>query len=70
MEKISIYTEYIKLDALLKFASAVGTGGEAKQAVADGLVRVNGEICTQRGRKLRGGDRVDFGGLSFLVTQA
>ncbi len=70
MERIAITTEYIKLEALLKYAAAVGSGGEAKQVIADGMVRVNGEGCTQRGRKLRAGDRVDLAGLSFLVEQA
>lgn len=70
MEQIEIKTEYIKLDALLKFAAAVGTGGEAKQVIADGLVKVNGETCTQRGKKLRAGDRVDFAGLAFEIVQA
>ena len=70
MEKIAIKTEYIKLDALLKFAAAVGTGGEAKMVIADGLVGVNGETCTQRGRKLRTGDRVDFQGMEFEIVQA
>ena len=50
MEAVAIRTEYIKLDALLKYAALVGTGGEAKTVVAEGLVRVNGEVCTQRGR--------------------
>ena len=70
MEQIEIKTEYIKLDALLKFAAAVGTGGEAKQVIADGLVKVNGETCTQRGKKLRAGDRVDFAGRVFEIGQA
>ena len=70
MEQIEIKTEYIKLDALLKFAAAVGPGGEAKQVIADGLVKVNGETCTQRGKKLRAGDRVDFAGLAFEIVQA
>ena len=70
MEQIEIKTEYIKLDALLKFAAAVGTGGEAKQVIGDGLVKVNGETCTQRGKKLRAGDRVDFAGLAFEIGQA
>ena len=70
MEQIEIKTEYIKLDALLKFAAAVGTGGEAKQVIADGLVKVNGETCTQRGKKLRAGDRVAFAGLAFEIVQA
>ena len=59
MEKIAITTEFIKLDALLKFAAAVGTGGEAKQVIADGMVKVNGETCTMRGKKIRPGDVVE-----------
>ena len=70
MEKIAIKTEYIKLDAFLKFAAAVGTGGEAKMVIADGLVGVNGETCTLRGKKLHPGDRVDCMGLSFEVVRA
>ena len=69
-EKIEITTEYIKLDALLKLAAAVGTGGEAKMVIAEGLVGVNGETCTQRGKKLRAGDRVDFQGMEFEIVQA
>lgn len=60
METIQIETEYIKLDSLLKFASLVGSGGEAKQVIGEGLVRVNGEVCTMRGKKLRPGDTVVF----------
>lgn len=60
MEKISIVTEYIKLDSLLKLAALVGTGGEAKYVISEGMVTVNGEVCTQRGKKLHAGDRVSF----------
>mgnify|MGYP000402389072 FL=1 len=60
MEKISIVTEYIKLDSLLKLAALVGTGGEAKYVISEGMVTVNGEMCTQRGKKLHPGDRVSF----------
>ena len=70
MEKITIQTEYIKLDALLKFAALVGTGGEAKAVIADGMVTVNGEICTMRGKKIRPGDRVCFADSELLVEQA
>ena len=56
MEKIEITTEFIKLDALLKFSGLCETGGEAKLCVEDGLVKVNGETCLQRGKKLRPGD--------------
>lgn len=70
MEKITISTEYIKLDAFLKFAAAVGTGGEAKLVIGDGLVRVNGEVCTMRGKKLYPGDTVEFGDMGFAVAKA
>ena len=70
MEKITIETEYIKLDSLLKFAAVVGTGGEAKYVISEGLVTVNGEVCTMRGKKLRPGDKVSFQGLDFEVVKA
>ena len=70
MEEITITTEFIKLDAFLKFCGAVGTGGEAKLRVADGEVSVNGEVCTQRGRKLRGGDVVRIDAQEYAVRQA
>lgn len=67
MEKIKINTEFIKLDAFLKYAAVVGTGGEAKIAIAEGLVKVNGEVCTMRGKKLRPGDTVEFDRFVFEV---
>ena len=67
MQKILIHTEFIKLDAALKFAAAVESGGEAKEAVQEGRVRVNGEVCTMRGKKLRPGDVVTFMGNSWKV---
>ncbi len=67
--EIQITTEFIKLDALLKYASLVGTGGEAKYVVAEGLVGVNGETCTARGRKLREGDVVTFAGQTVRITK-
>lgn len=70
MEKIQIDTEYIKLDSLLKFAALVATGGEAKYVISEGMVEVNGEICTQRGKKLRPGDKVKFERFALEVTQA
>jgi ribosome-associated protein len=70
METIQIQTEFIKLDAFLKFAALVGTGGEAKVVIADGLVQVNGEVCTMRGKKLRAGDTVTFADQTLLVEQA
>ena len=70
METIQINTEFIKLDAFLKFAALVGTGGEAKMVIADGMVKVNGETCTMRGKKLRTGDEVEFAGQTLKVEQA
>lgn len=70
METISINTEFIKLDSFLKFAALTGTGGEAKMLIQDGLVLVNGEVCTQRGKKLRAGDTVELGGDKFEITAA
>ena len=67
MKTTGIQTDYIKLDALLKFAALVASGGEAKTVIAEGLVSVNGEVCTMRGRKLRAGDRVDFGGRTIGI---
>ena len=69
METITITTEFIKLDQLLKFANLVGTGGEAKLAIQDGLVTVNGEVCTMRGKKIRPGDRVELGGEVALIVE-
>ena len=68
MEKISISTEFIKLESLLKFAAVVSTGGEAKAVIQEGLVKVNGEVCTMRGRKLHPGDQVQFDGVTLEVT--
>ena len=60
--KVEIHTDYIKLDALLKYAGAVETGGQGKEMVTSGEVRVNGELCRMRGKKSRRGDRVQMGG--------
>lgn len=67
-QTIQISTEYIKLDAFLKFAGVCLTGGEAKLAVQDGDVTVNGEPCTMRGKKLRPGDVVEVGGQVRLTV--
>ena len=67
-EKIKISTEFIKLEALLKFAGVVETGGEAKLAIQEGDVKVNGEVCTMRGKKLRPGDSVVFEGCTYQVV--
>ena len=66
-DHIAIRTEFIRLDALLKFAGWTETGGEAKLLIQNGEVRVNGEVCTQRGKKLRGGDAVELEGRRVTV---
>ncbi len=65
---VTIHTEFIKLEAALKLANAVSTGGEAKNLILDEQVSVNGEICTMRGKKLYPGDRFAFGGRTYLIT--
>ncbi|NMA82251.1 MAG: S4 domain-containing protein YaaA [Epulopiscium sp.] len=62
MEIIKIHTEYIKLDQLLKFVSVVSSGVEAKWMIQEGKVKVNNEIATQRGKKIRPGDIVEIVG--------
>ena len=70
MNTIEITTEYIKLQDLLKIAGLTYTGGEAKVMVQEGLVTVNGEVCTMRGRKIRPGDIVEFDGKTLEVRYA
>ena len=70
MTTISITTEFIKLQDLLKLANAVASGGEAKERVQAGEALVNGEVCTMRGKKLRPGDVVTFDGREYGLTYA
>ena len=65
---IPINTEFIKLDSMLKFAGAVESGGFAKSVIQEGLVKVNGEVCVQRGKKIFRGDTVQFNDLVFRVV--
>ena len=69
-DRIVIHTEFIKLDALLKYAGLCETGGEAKSVVQEGLVCVNGETCTMRGKKIRPGDTVELDGEAVEVASA
>ena len=62
MKKIKIKDEYIKLGQALKLAGLVSSGVEAKVLILDGKVKVNGEVCLQRGKKLVGGDSFEFDG--------
>lgn len=68
MRNITTSGEFIKLDALLKFANLVSSGGEAKIRIAQGEVLVNGEVCTMRGKKLRTGDTVTLDGQTVVIA--
>ena len=67
-ETVAISTEFIKLDALLKYAGLVNSGGEAKTLIQEGDVLVNGEVCTMRGKKLRPGDKAALDGVELEVV--
>lgn len=60
MQIIEINTEFIKIDQLIKYAGIVGNGSDVKMMILDGLIRVNGELCTQRNKKIRDGDLVEI----------
>jgi ribosome-associated protein len=66
---LAITTPFIKLDSAMKLADAVGSGGMAKMLIEDGQVRVNGEVCTQRGKKLYPGDSFRFENTDYTVEQ-
>jgi len=70
MTEITITTEFIKLQDLLKLANLVGTGGEAKIVIQEGKASVNGEVCTMRGKKIRPGDTVVYDGEELTVSYA
>ncbi len=58
--EVKIRSEFIKLDSLLKFAGVVETGGIGKEIILEGRIKVNGEVCTMRGKKIRPGDKVQI----------
>ena len=62
-----IETEFIKLESALKLANVVPSGGMAKTLIQEGEAKVNGEVCTMRGKKLYPGDKVEFMGQTFLI---
>lgn len=68
MKEIKINTEIIKLDAFLKWANIAVTGSEAKLYIQEGQVKVNGNIETQRGKKLNKGDIIEFKGESYKIV--
>lgn len=70
IKELSIKEEFIRLDAALKLAGFVATGGHAKIVIQNGEVTVNGEICTQRGKKLRLNDTAEFDGMKLKIKNA
>ncbi len=70
MDKVAINTEFIKLGQLLKFASIVGNGSDAKMLIADGIVKVNGVVVTERGKKIHPGDIVEVEGMGSVEVEA
>lgn len=69
MKKIYLRDEYIKLGQALKLAGLTGSGVESKEVILDGLVKVNGEVDTRRGRKVYEGDVIEFEGEQILVCR-
>ena len=69
MERVVIHTDFIKLDALLKFAGLCETGGEAKERIQAGEVRLNGEGGTMRGKKCLPGDTVELDGRAVRIAE-
>jgi ribosome-associated protein len=67
MENIVIHTDFIKLEAALKYVNATESGGMAKAVIQDGLVLVNGEVCTMRGKKLYPGDKFQYENITYVI---
>ena len=67
--EVKITTPDIRLDAALKLASAVSTGGQAKMVIQDNMVKVNGDVCTLRGKKLFDGDEFSFDGRFYKIVK-
>ena len=66
-ETVYINTDFIRLDGFLKFKGIAETGGQAKQFIQDGIVKVNGEVCTSRGKKIRSGDTVSVFSVDYKI---
>ena len=66
-KKISVREDFIRLDSAMKLAGIVSTGGHAKTVIQNGEVKVNGEVCFLRGKKLKSGDKAEFNGNGFII---
>ena len=69
MDKVTIKTEFIKLGQVIKLASLVGQGSDVKILIAEGLVKVNGEVATQRGKKVYPGDVVEVEDMGSVMVE-
>lgn len=67
--EVKITTPDIRLDAALKLSSSVSTGGQAKMVIQDNMVKVNGDVCTLRGKKLYDGDEFSFDGRFYKIVK-
>lgn len=67
MEKVKIKTEFIKLDQFVKYVGLAGSGADAKNMVSEEMIKVNGQVELQRGKKLRSGDKIDINGKAFEI---
>ncbi|AVP55855.1 RNA-binding protein S4 [Clostridium tetani] len=67
MEKIKIDTDFIKLDSFLKWAAIANMGSEAKFLIKEGMIKVNSEVETRRGKKLYKGDKVEFDNKIYII---
>ena len=68
METIKINEEFIRLDNLMKFSGMCNSGGRAKYLIQNGEVKLNGEVCTMRGKKIRPGDNIEYQNRMIEVT--
>jgi ribosome-associated protein len=69
MEKVYFHTEFVKLQQLMKLADVVGQGSDAKMLIQEGYVKLNGEVCTMRGKKVYDGDIMEFEGEQYLACK-
>ena len=67
-ETVKINTDFIQLQSFLKFKGIAETGGQAKEFIQDGIIRVNGEVCTARGKKIRPGDIISVFAVDYEIT--
>lgn len=67
-ETVKINTQFIQLQSFLKFKGIAETGGQAKEFIQDGIIRVNDEVCTARGKKIRPGDIISAFAVDYEIT--